>query len=580
MKYISFSIENYRAIKEKITINLASRIIPLVGVNECGKTTILQAIFCFDHVNDDEYKGQHLSNTQNLYDTVSEGDCIISATIECNQEEIVTCIQEALLKKTKPLKSEQNNAEDSGIQFMQYFIETPIKMTSLTIFRNISDEKRYSCPLFDEIPAVDNDLICKEIIRKMPYILYNDDFNDRPKSNISLSEETGSGWHGIFERVFNSTKKEYTLKSIAEEDERRRKSILADVERFLSTTLTEAWSKFSPDNNQISIGLQVNREDKQLSIFIKDQHKGMSSRYFDVTDRSKGFIWYYNFIMKIRFNPKQTGNTSETIFLLDEPGSYLHETLQKALCEKIRDISRKEGIVVYCTHSPKLLLPSIIPTNSIYIVDKRKNNCIRIASVGIKNDTISKRNTAMQPIYEALMLPEYETVAIDEKILCVEGIYDKYCIEAFCNLPESVRIFPSASASTLLNNISYFIAYHIAYFALWDNDKEGRRVFGQAKNYFGPTEAEHFSLLPALTDSRNIKMEKMIADEDYPILRKALNLPDDAKYESLIHNLYFLDAKKRKTILQKISDKTKSNFSALQKLICSKLSIANSNNSG
>ena len=56
MKYISFSIEHYRAIKEKITINLAPRIIPLVGVNECGKTTILQAIFCFDYFNDNEYK--------------------------------------------------------------------------------------------------------------------------------------------------------------------------------------------------------------------------------------------------------------------------------------------------------------------------------------------------------------------------------------------------------------------------------------------------------------------------------------------------------------------------------------------
>ena len=42
MKYKSFTIEKYRAISKGLTIDLSSRIIPLVGVNECGKTTILQ----------------------------------------------------------------------------------------------------------------------------------------------------------------------------------------------------------------------------------------------------------------------------------------------------------------------------------------------------------------------------------------------------------------------------------------------------------------------------------------------------------------------------------------------------------
>ena len=60
MRYKSFTIENYRAIKDKVIIDLEKRVIPLVGINECGKTTILQAIFCFDYGNDtyDEMLGR------------------------------------------------------------------------------------------------------------------------------------------------------------------------------------------------------------------------------------------------------------------------------------------------------------------------------------------------------------------------------------------------------------------------------------------------------------------------------------------------------------------------------------------
>lgn len=101
MKYKSFTIEKYRAISKGLTIDLSSRIIPLVGVNECGKTTILQAMFCFDYINDNNNDGQHLKNINNLYSTVSKGDCIISATILCTREEVNKCVQHAARKKAE-----------------------------------------------------------------------------------------------------------------------------------------------------------------------------------------------------------------------------------------------------------------------------------------------------------------------------------------------------------------------------------------------------------------------------------------------------------------------------------------------
>ena len=182
---------------------------------------------------------------------------------------------------------------------------------------------------------------------------------------------------------------------------------------------------------------------KDLFIRIVETKSGNAGRFFSITDRSKGFIWYYNFVMKIMFNPKQSGSPKETVFLLDEPGSYLHEIAQASLCEKLSDISKKEGIVIYCTHSPQLLNPKYVSLNATLIIAKSKEHLINATPISSNNVLHSRKNSAMQPIFDALMIPEYEQFYVNEKILCVEGIYDKYCIECFCDLHSNIRLFPS-----------------------------------------------------------------------------------------------------------------------------------------
>lgn len=81
MEYKSFTIQNYRAISQPLIISLESNtLIPLIGINECGKTTILHAIFAFDYMNDNEYEGKHLQNIKNLYETITN-DPLITAKI-------------------------------------------------------------------------------------------------------------------------------------------------------------------------------------------------------------------------------------------------------------------------------------------------------------------------------------------------------------------------------------------------------------------------------------------------------------------------------------------------------------------
>jgi predicted ATP-dependent endonuclease of OLD family len=68
-----FRIQNYRAIKDT-SISLNYRLNPIIGVNESGKTTILQAILCFDKQRDRYNVGKHLK-FQNKYSTNRQDDC-------------------------------------------------------------------------------------------------------------------------------------------------------------------------------------------------------------------------------------------------------------------------------------------------------------------------------------------------------------------------------------------------------------------------------------------------------------------------------------------------------------------------
>jgi hypothetical protein len=446
---------------------------------------------------------------------------------------------------------------------------------NISIVRNLKT-KQYSAAgaSIEAMTAPTQDLTSRELVRYLPYVLYNDDFTDRPVTSIDIPPvrpQTLTGWLSIYEKLFKVAKDGYSIFSlVAEKDERRRESILSDVEEYLDKTLTKEWKTFNLGKKEdIYVRLkliaapQTPAAPNKLNISIIEKI-GEKERYFDVVDRSKGFLWFYNFVMKLQFNPKEAINP-RTVYLLDEPGSYLHSTAQESLCSKIREISLKQGLVIYCTHSHHLLNPNQIPLTTIYIVEKDKNKNISVVSLP-KVKTKTEKTHAMQPILEALSIPAFEFFRTDDPVVLVEGIYDKYAVELFAGVDRKLSVLPGVSADSIVKNCQIMLGFARVFIAIWDNDKEGKATYEKAAKLFGLKESERFDLLPLGTKKKR-RMEDMIDRPDYEMMRNELGLPPDSNYESIMTTCFYSSKAIQSRVYSKLSQTSKDNFAILNSII-------------
>ena len=563
MKYTRFKINAYKAISTPIDIAIdKENLVPIIGVNECGKTTILKAILAFDYHNDAfDNLYHHLQDTNNLYDAGSEDAASITATISISKDELKDVIRE----------TGREAAEDKTRSYIGKLGNKSIENISITRRLN-PDDKSYDVDLKEFNDSVFNDALAKHIIRKLPYILYFDDFRDHVPDRIEIdiaARDNPSGWLAIVERLFKESDPKFSIFEIEEKDERARKTILAKVNKVLQATLAKEWQTFKlDDSDNLTVAMDFmpasNNEDGTVKPayvkfeIVETDDKG-EEHYFYVRDRSKGFYWFFNFVMKLEFNPKIVSNDgSNAIYLLDEPGSYLHATAQVRLCKKLRKLSEK-NTVIYCTHSHYLLDPEIIPLKSIKITSKNDSKEIVLSSI---YNYAGQDKSTFQPIYDALEIKPFGlTYGDGDKVVLVEGIYDYYCFDMF--LP-GYKFIPCRNASSVVYYIALMIGWGISFNVIWDNDEEGIDCRDRALHDFGDIFCDRLHLLPKKGNQKTI-LQDMFAGNDLVMIREELQLPRSTSFDRTIYSLYY-DSRKD-GILSKISSETKNTFSNIDGIL-------------
>jgi hypothetical protein len=264
--------------------------------------------------------------------------------------------------------------------------------------------------------------------------------------------------------------------------------------------------------------------------------------------------------MKLEFNPKIVAGGVSTVYLLDEPGSYLHAFAQRKLCNKLKQLSVRNR-VIYCTHSHYLLDPEIVPVSSVTVAEKDGNGVVSLVPIFEYSGAINERRSALQPVWDALQIKPFALDALDARMtIIVEGMYDYFALELFRG-GRRVAILPSVGADSIKYFVSLLIGWRLDFRAIWDRDAEGQKKFDEAQVLFSETIAKrHFRLLPAKAGQRRI-MQNLFNGEDLKMVREQLALNPNCSFERTLHALFYSDL--RAEIIQGFSSETRSAFQEL-----------------
>ncbi len=504
MYLISAKVESFKSINTPQTVLIDEEVTVLVGMNEAGKTVFLkaleksndaQSLAKFNLVSDyprreySKYQKQHDKNpavvtvlTYRLTDdeisdlnaelhTELSTDFTFSIThfynntrrigINVNEQSVIdTLLSESGLSSDTKTKLEKSESLRSIPELLADASLTDEDQKFLDNIKN-----RIAKSPWDSV--VQNE-VWKWLEERIPQFLYFSDYDILP-SKINITD--------LANRVARSTNSPEQLQS-------QHRSILAllkmaDISitditnpsegyeqlkakiEAVSISLTDKIMEFWKQNEDIDVEVDIDSDPKDevpyntgsnLYLRIKNRRHRVSTPF---DQRSRGFIWFFSFLVWFDSVQEQIGSEKEIILLLDEPGLALHALAQADFLGYIDDLAQKHQ-VLYTTHSPFMVHSDRL--HQVRMVEDKE----KVGTVISDNISGSDPRTIF-PLQAALGWTIAQNLFISPRNLLVEGASDLIYLKAVSALLEAqgkvglrddITIVPVGG----LDNIVTFIA--------------------------------------------------------------------------------------------------------------------------
>lgn len=511
MRFTSFTIKNFKGIKN-LTINLSDapslNIFTLVGLNESGKTTILEAIDMFQtSVKKSERHGLIPRNLALNF----TGDISVQAVIELNDDDKKQIIEHTKTQYKFNLEHVGDRAtvtriykfEDSDYIKESYLWEFEL-IGKTAGARNLKkmiewDKEKWSGLI---------DFISKQLMARIIY--YPDFLFDFPEK-IYLGNDSDSKndvYKNMLQDVLDSIgggldleKHVLARMKAAETDIAKKRSLestLLKMSEKMTDTVIEPWdSIFSSQGStgekkeviieygtDSSVTSSSSGDEVEKRYYISIGIKQGSDSY-QIEERSLGFRWFFAFLMFTQFRKNRLSDLGETLFLVDEPASNLHSSMQKRLAGEISKIVDNCKLM-YTTHSEYLINPDWL--EATYVVknealDYGKEIDFSSTQTDVKAISYKKfvaehpnQQDYYQPVLRAL---DYEPSKLEmvDAITVVEGKNDYYTF-TYINrviLKNKYKIFfyPGNGAKGNAPVMRLYLAWGRKFNALLDGDSMG-----------------------------------------------------------------------------------------------------------
>ena len=578
MKLTGFDIQNFKGIKDaKIRFGDSElgRVHTLVGLNESGKTTLLEAMHSFAPDAETQLVVRNAKSPQEQREQAVPRDKIANFTGEVS----VTAYIEADDSDWESISAELQ--QDLGVSLLAS--ELPHKFTMRLVHEykngnfvktcrniNIPDlklkkkrQKAFHAPDKDELIAIGG-----AIRARLPTIAYYPTFvfdfpkriyltgrDDSPRNQFykqlfqDILDYDGNGYtiqDSILNRLHKAENQAYWEKwfssFVGTTEEDKVKQVISRAERAVTKLVFSKWNEVFGENagaKEISIDLQYERgEDRRLDggeeveatqhdAYIRFRIKD-GPNIFSVEDRSLGFRWFFSFLLFTQFRIHR-GKQRPTIFLFDEPASNLHAAAQKKLLESFPAIARQPHRLFYSTHShymvePKWLEQAYIvfdrlssPDGSIIGGSTQSDSTVDVKVVPYRQ-FVQERPTEtsyFQPILDTLeVVPshfDYQTGG-----LIVEGKSDYYFLRLACAVvgEDLGPIFPAYGAGTMGALVSLHRGWGLPVRVLFDSDRGGKDGQKQLRRDLSLSDDEVAEISSVCVGAMRIEDILSAADQD------------------------------------------------------------------
>lgn len=622
MQIKEFEILNFRGIERAVLqmVPSGASVFMLIGLNESGKTTILEALSTFSLIKDETAALYNSGETPKPATYVPKhlksnftGEVSVSATIEFDEAEINSAIAEVEVEQNCKISSVSSVVKVvRGYRFENSDFKENIYRWAIDINGRVKPARNNT--RFGADSPVWQALVLR-LSKRMPRIIYFPTFLFAQPDKILLNpsvlpdkkeDPVNKIYREIIENVAKSlprpldVSKHIVARIVSEEStvdkvmnvmfmapdkQQQVTAALSEISAHLTDTVFEQWSRifggdFSGREIVLRPGVDLAPEGQRLvslQFAVKD-----GATHYDISERSLGFRWFFSFLLFTLYRVVDP-EARPTIFLLDEPASNLHSRAQMQLLQSFPRIARGGNQIMYSTHSHYMIEPdwldqAFIIANDAIDYDRiddsdrsvrgRPTNirCQRYRNfVGSNPD----KATYFQPVLDKLQVAPSRLDLVKPSVL-LEGKGDYLIVQyvrAVClDAPGDFAVVPTKGADGMAELIGILLGWGVPFAICLDSDKAGLTAQKRYIEEWGLSSDQVLTLQQIDSDLRDKKVEDLLSDDDLKLVASHFQIQGEPTKSQI--QLFFSEMLSRRQVVA-ISETLRSRVAAFRDKLAS-----------
>jgi energy-coupling factor transporter ATP-binding protein EcfA2 len=504
MQLVAFRIRNFRSIRDTGWQNLASdNITGLIGQNESGKTSVLEALHSFyvaelkeDYLRSDESKPEVScsfittdAELREMLDGYQFDDKLIP-TIEANKNRInITRRWNAVDQDSSWLELEQQNIvgiipdgqdtdeEDEGD-------DTEEQSSDEALGAVLVDEQEAGETEVmedDDDPYLTKESFLKELLSVMPAFVFFTDFSSLLPAEINVDDiSINSNVQGLAGVKNYLSICDLKLAELLDSSSRITKRKIDDANEGLTKEFQQFWSQYVGKNRKISIAFELkNRSDSNpetagkpyLCFWVNDGKDPLSP-----AQRSQGVRWFLSFFLQLKARALHPDNGR--VYLIDEPGASLHAKAQTDVLKLFDDI-RGSLQIIYTTHSPYLIEEGRL--YRLLGVQRRDDDEYGETIIIPAHNFEAASEDTLMPVYTLIGVGlQHQQVIQKKRNVILEEPSAFYYLKSFMLMLErdvsKVNFLPATGVTKIPHLVNLFLGWGLEFVVVTDDDTSGKKV--------------------------------------------------------------------------------------------------------